>query len=164
MRIVKILLLLGALLPAFSQERAMPPRYRLKFTFTDAMQQKKLNQMQYTLLVEENSKSKINIGSRIPYMPAGTGDKQVHMVAVGVIVECQVRPRGPMVGLDCAFESSAVAPDQPKPSAGFPPVLNTQQASVVTAVPPGKTVTIASLDDPKTKHNLEISVHVDKEE
>lgn len=114
--------------------------------------------------VEENSKSKINIGSRIPNMPAGTGDKQVHMVAIGVVVECQVRPRGPMVGLDCAFESSAVAPDQPKPSAGFPPVLNTQQASVVTAVPPGKTVTIASLDDPKTKHNLEISVHVDKEE
>src|SRR5262249_33826047 len=160
MRIAAVLLILiGNSFPVRSQENAVPSIYRLNFTFTESDRQKRISEMQYALRVEENSKSRINIGARIPYAPAGAHAGQVHMWAVGVIIECTARQRGAMLGLDCAFESSAVAPGQstgPVPS-GFPPIAHTKQASVVTAVPLGKSVVLVAADDPATKHHLEIT-------
>jgi hypothetical protein len=104
-------------------------------------------------VLQSGSRGKINASCRIPYY-SKSELKELHTVALGSIIECSVKDADAAVRLDCAFESSYVAPDQPAQQrpVGFPPVVNSRQVQMTAAVPPG------SIDDQSSGNSLTIFV------
>ena len=68
------------------------------------------------------------------------------------------------VSLDCAFESSYVAPEQPLEQLpiGFLPIINSRKVSTAAVIPIGPEVQVALLDDPSSGNRLEIFVSAER--
>ncbi|MFN0101724.1 MAG: hypothetical protein ACKV2U_06490 [Bryobacteraceae bacterium] len=119
----------------------------------------------YVLAMESKSRGKINATRRLPYYTSSKGEaKELHTVALGSIIECKAEDGEGGVRLDCAFESSYVAPEQPRRqvSIGFPPVINSRQINATALVPIGREVQITRLDDPSSGNRLEIFVKAER--
>ena len=109
------------------------------------------------LTLQNKTRGSINASRRIPYY---TNSKELHMLALGTIIECAAEDKDGGLRLDCHFESSHVAPDQPASAVpfGFPPVVRSRQVKATVLAPIGREVSIARLDDPASGNTLEIFI------
>jgi hypothetical protein len=139
--------------------------FRLNFRIHESGAQAEGTTQKYVLLVQSGSLGKINASRRVPHYTRSKGDaKELHLVALGSIIECTPQDAEGGVRLNCAFESSHVAPEQPlkQPPIGFLPVLNMRQVSMTAVVPIGPEVLLASLDDPSSGNRLEVFVSAER--
>jgi len=119
----------------------------------------------YELVVQSRVRGKIDASRRIPVYTGSKGDaKEMHTVALGTIVECTADDRETLVRVDCAFESSYAAREQPpiQTPYGFLPTINSRQASVAALVPIGQEVRVARMDDPSSGNLLEIFLSAER--
>lgn len=139
--------------------RVSPSLYRLDIAFHETGGREATTDQRYMLLLETGAAGKINTGWRLPYY----GPKaEMHTIDLGTILECTPYDAEAAVRLDCSFESSAAAPagrPEPRPKTReLPPVLHTRQARVDAVIPLDRPTPLASLDDPATRHRLEIMI------
>ena len=141
-----------------------PSTYRLKFRVTEARPEAKdkaESTKHFQMIVQSRSRGKINASRRLPHYTSSKSEaRELHLAALGSMLECIPEDRENGVRLDCSFESSFVAPDQEgKPVAhGFLPVVHSRQMSSTAVVPVGAEVLFASFDDPASGNRLEIFV------
>jgi hypothetical protein len=162
-----ILCILAAviLVPGVDAQEKQPPTYRLSFRLQESGAEGKATVRNYVLIVQGRSRGKINASRRLPYYTSSKGEaKELHTAALGSIIECTPEEKDPGVQLDCAFESSYVAPNQPReqPPIGFLPLINARQVSTTAFVAIGPEVQIVRLDDPSSNNKLEIFVSVER--
>ncbi len=141
------------------------PTFRLHFRMHESGPQTEETTRNYVLLLQSESRGKINASRRLPHYTSSKSEaKELHMVALGSIIECTPKDEEAGVRLSCAFESSHVAAEQPReqPPIGFLPVLNMRQVSTTAVVPIGLEVQVANLDDPSTGNRLEIFVSAER--
>src|SRR5688572_11042656 len=81
------------------------PVFRLHFRMHESGVESKATTLNYILVVQSGSRGKINASRRLPYYSKGE-TKELHMIALGNIIECNARDAETGVQLDCAFESS----------------------------------------------------------
>lgn len=114
--------------------------------------------------IQAGSRGTLNASHRVPYYSATKGEaKELHTVALGSIFDCTAREAEGGVGLDCGFESSFVAPHQPRlRPVGFPPVLQSRQAHTNAVAPLASEVLMAELDDPTTGNRLQFFVSAER--
>jgi hypothetical protein len=139
---------------AIAAQQKQPPTYRLSFRIQESAADKATTR-KYVLIVQSKSRGKVNASRRLPYYTSSKGEaKELHTAALGSIIECSPEEQGSGVRLDCAFESSYVSPNQPvrQLPIGFPPVVNTRQASTTAFVAIGPEAQIVSMDDPSSNH------------
>ena len=140
------------------------PTYRLQIRMKESRADVKdstATTRNYVLVVQSKSRGSINASRRIPYYTNPKGDaKELHTVALGTIIECMAEDKDGGVRLDCHFESSHVAADQPTAQVpiGFPPVMRSRQVKTTALAPIGQEVRIARLDDPASGNPLEIFI------
>ncbi len=161
---IRILSVTTALLCGLWGADPAPSTYRLNFRITEARPEVKENSgstKNFQMLVQSRSRGKINASRRLPHYTSTKGEtRELHLAALGSILECIPEDRENGVRLECSFESSFVAPDQEgKPvAAGFLPVVHSRQMSSTAVVPVGVEVLFASFDDAASGNRLEILV------
>lgn len=135
--------------------------FRLQIRMQESGPQMKETTKSYVMLVQAESRGKINASQRVPFY-GKTGE--VHTVALGSIMECDAREAEGGVRLDCGFESSYVAPKQPAQPrpVGFPPILESRQVSTKAVIPLGTEVSMAELDDPASGNRLRIFMSAER--
>lgn len=141
--------------------------YRLHFNISETGQDGKTATRRYGVLAGNKSRAKVNATRRIPYYSSQSANlkrdaKQVQTATLGTIIECTPREDGSGVQLDCTFESSFAAPNQPAHPVGFLPVTISRQVSTNVLVDPGREQQIALVDDPASNTRVEISVMVER--
>ena len=149
---------------ANAQDNA-PPTFRLQIRMLESGNNSKPSGRDYTLIVQNKSRAKINASRRLPFYTSSKGEtREVHTAALGSIIECVPEDAGTSVRLDCAFESSYVpsSPTGTQTPVGFLPIVNSRQVSTTALVPLGTEVQLARLDDPASGNRLEIYVTVQK--
>lgn len=140
----------------------LPSTYRLHFRVTESRPEAKDNtgsNRNFQMIVQSRSRGKINASRRLPHYTSTKSEaKELHLAALGSMLECIPEDRKNGVRLDCSFESSFVAPDQGcKPVAtGFLPVIHSRQMSSTAVLPIGTEVLFASFEDPASGNLLEI--------
>lgn len=163
---IAVLLVSGALSTAVTGQEKLPPTYQLRFRLVESGSVGSTPQAShFALIVQSNSRGKINASRRIPYYSSSKGEaKELHTAALGSIIECSPQEAESGVRLKCDFESSFVEPAQaakPLP-AGFLPVVNSRQISTTATLAPGQETQIATLDDPSSGNNLAVYVTADR--
>ena len=139
--------------------------FRLRFRMHESGAQAEETTRNYVLLLQSESRGKVNASRRLPHSTSSKGEaKELHTIALGTIIECTVEDAEAGVSLDCAFESSYVAPEQPveQPPIGFLPIMNSRQVSTTAVIPIGPEVQVARLDDPSSGNRLEIFVSAER--
>ena len=153
---------------ATSAQEKPAPTYRLQFRLQETRPSATRTApatRNYLLLLQGKSRGKINASRRLPYYTSTKGDaKELHTAALGTIIECSAADREGGVQLDCAFESSFVAREQPAPlpPIEFLPVMISRQVTAAAVVPIGKEVRFAGIDDPNTNSRLEIFLSAER--
>jgi hypothetical protein len=150
--------------PSLDAQENQAPTYRLSFRMKESGAAKATTR-NYVLIVQNRSRGKINASRRLPYYTSSKGEaKELHTASLGSIIECTPHETDPGVRLNCDFESSYVAPNQPggQPPIGFPPVINARQVSTSAFVAIGPEVQIVRLDDPSSNNSLEIFVSIER--
>jgi hypothetical protein len=141
-----------------------PSTYRLQIRVKESKpnaQEITGSPIHFQMVVQSRSRGKINASRRLPHYSASKNEaKELHLAALGNILECSPEDREQGVQLSCSFESSYVAPDQlGKPVAvGFLPVVHSRQVSTTLLVPLGTEVRFASFDDSSSGNRLEVFV------
>lgn len=151
-------------IPVVAQETAI---YRLDFTLRETGQVRN-----YSMIVVNQGRGRVDAEQRIPYESSSANrdtllrdrESRISVQRVGVSIDCQAREADGPLRLNCAIRSSALAPVQPKQPEGYPPLVHSLRTQVDTAVPLGKTVTVATLEDPGANRKLEVSVVAKKQE
>ena len=144
--------------PAVPAQEKPVSTFRLHIRMLESGAQAEGTTRNYVLVAQSESRGKINASRRLPHYTSSKGEaKELHMVALGSIIECTPEDAEGGVRLDCAFESSYVAPEQPDKQTpiGFLPVINSRQVFVTALIPIGPEVQVARLDDPSSGNRLE---------
>ena len=167
MKIATALLLFAVRIALPAQEK-LPPTFRLHFRMTEttvASPKASSTTGNYSMVLQGRARGKINASRRLPYTIPGKGEgRELHTVALGTIIECTASDSEGGVRIDCAFESSFVARDQPAGPVPAPvlPVMHSRQVTVSALVPLVQEVQVATLDDPATHSRIEIFVSADR--
>ncbi|MEO8029041.1 MAG: hypothetical protein ABI823_21350 [Bryobacteraceae bacterium] len=161
MRPTLLLLVCAALLAA--QDRSAATVYRLNIELVEqADAQTSASQTihrVYEMISEANSAAKINASVRVPYWSGPVDQPQLHTVALGSIVECTPRDAEHGVRVDCAIESSYLAPEGNRPGGqGLPPQMHSRQLRSAATIPFSERVLLSAFDDPASQHHVDIYV------
>jgi hypothetical protein len=142
---------------AWAQETAL---YRLQFTLRETENGKATDTRNYTLQVLPHVSNKLNVGTKVP-IPSSPGSTAITYVDVGVNVRAKLEERGPLLVLDAEIEVSNLGAD--RANTGSPaPRIQQLRATVNTAIQPGQSTPIATLDDPAGPRHYEILVTATK--
>ena len=134
--------------------------YRVNFVFREVEDGKRINERNYSLLLEEDGfMSSLRIGDRVPIR---TDDKNLQYADVGFDLDCRLVEKGSLVEIDTVIEISNVA--NPGASSNVPttPTLRATKYHVHTLLQAGKPTLILSADQVDSKRRLEIEVVASK--
>jgi hypothetical protein len=138
---------------AFAQDA--PPAYRLTFTLHEMENGKRVNARTYSMLMETNTFTKLNVGAKVS-MPTGQGSSQYTFYDVGVNVRAKVQEQSGQVRVTAEVESSSLNPQE---HAGGPmPQVRQIRADIDALVTAGHPTTVVTLDDPGGAKHFEIEV------
>ncbi len=144
---------------ALAQDQpATMPVYKLDFTFRDNDNGAKARH--FSLIVQSNGKGTLRLGNRVPYSTNGT---QWNFFDAGLNLDCRLHAENGRLDLHTEVEISSVV--QAEKSAPQPPSPTVAQLRLTldSVVPPGKAVTIASIDDPASPRKFDIEVIATKQ-
>jgi hypothetical protein len=130
--------------------------YKLEFTIREMEGERSLNTSNYFILLRAGNTAKMTAGSQVPY-PAGSGNTQYRNIGVGINCMLQETDGSPWVSLN--IDISGIAPpekagDQYQPQ----PIFRSTNISAEALLTPGKATMVGSVDDPATKHRLQVDV------
>jgi hypothetical protein len=146
-------------------KRMSAPTYKLAFSIFELQEGKKINQRDYSLLVEADDRSgnKLKIGTKVP-IDAGNG--QVTYADVGLELECSVAEtvnNKLSLRVDLGVSNFAVPEQNADPrTAGSRPVLRAVTQRVRAVVTAGKPQIITSMDDVNSTKRLQVEVTATK--
>jgi hypothetical protein len=164
-RVIVCLVVASSFAPVVLAQENTVSTFRLHFRMLESGVQVEETTRNYVLVVQSESRGKINASRRLPHYTSSKGEaKELHTVAVGSIIECTPKDAEGGVRLDCAFESSYVAPEQPVKQIpiGFLPIINSRQVFTTVLIPIGPEVQIVRLNDPSSGNRLEIFVSAER--
>ena len=128
------------------------------FTFTESSPTKGTATRKYETLGTLNEFARINAGERVPVRIA---DDKIQFTDVGTNIYCKAREaQNSTLTLDCNFERSSVAPNQP-PATQTPRIHTTRTAGIYV-IKPGASTQLARFDDPVTGNQIQIEALVNK--
>jgi hypothetical protein len=155
---------LAAAFQGLAQERkdpAEPAAYRVEFVIRDSADAAK-SPRRFALEVEAGGNGSLRTGVRVPYAVSGSSPAaptQYQYADVGTNIDCRLRKAGTSVLVTADVEVSTVAPPEKGAAAvASNPSIAQTKVHAGTAATPGKPNVIAVIDDPATKHKLEIEV------
>jgi hypothetical protein len=145
--------------------RLAAPTYKLVFSIFELQEGKKINQRDYSILVEadDHSGNKLKIGTKVPI---DTGNGQVTYADVGFELECSLAETvSNKLGLrvDLGVSNFAVPEQNADPrTAGSRPVLRAVTERVRAVLTAGKPQVITSMDDVNSTKRLQVEVTATK--
>ena len=145
--------------------RLAAPTYKMVFSIVELQEGKKINQRDYSILVEadDHSGNKLKIGSKVPIETANSqGNSQYTYADVGFQLECSLAETvSNKLGLRVDLEvSNIAAPERnadPR-TAGSQPVFRVVTQRVRAVVTAGKPQIITSMDDVNSTKRLQVEV------
>ena len=141
--------------PVKGAESAKPAAfYRLEFAIREMEGEKSLNTSNYFILLQAGHPAKMTAGSQVPY-PAGSGNTQYRSIGVGINCTLQETDGSPWLSLN--IDISGIAPPE-KAGDQYPPIFRSTNISAEAMLTPGKATMVGSVDDPATKHRLQVDV------
>jgi hypothetical protein len=132
--------------------------YLLNFAIREMEGEKSLTASSYSLFVRAGQAAKMTAGSQVPY-PASSSSMAYRSVGVSISCMLQEADGNPWLSADLDI-SGLAAPG--KPGDTYPPVFRSTNISANALLTPGKATMIGSIDDPGTKHRLQIEVNATK--
>ncbi|GEM_PF-6185086 len=156
---------------AVAQAQDMPKVYKLEYTVLETEGAKKISSRTYTLMVEDNKRSNLRVGLRVPIatsLPAGgDGPTQYNYMDVGVQVDALAHSLdASTIRLETISDITSLVTPDGAPSARRPPTTRSCRESINTVIPLDKVVTLSTQDDPSynTTMTLQVVAHLVKSE
>jgi hypothetical protein len=128
--------------------------YRLEFAIREMEGEKSLNTNNYILLLQAGHSAKMTAGSQVPY-PASSSSMNYR--SVGVSISCTLQETDGSPWLSLNIDISGLAPPE-KAGDQYPPIFRSTNISAEAMLTPGKATMVGSVDDPATKHRLQVDV------
>lgn len=158
---------------AAAQERNDPISYRVDFQFRDVADKSSSAIRRYSLIVDPSGTGVLRLGQRVPYPTAlsqsgGGGSApavatQIQYADVGVNLDCRLRETGSKVTMNANLEMSTLIPAEKSAASSVPaPTVGSMRFTIGAVLTPGKTTTIASIDDPVTQRKFDVDATVTK--
>ncbi|HTY64381.1 MAG TPA: hypothetical protein VMG30_19175 [Acidobacteriota bacterium] len=132
--------------------------YRLEFTIHEMEGEKSLNTSNYILLLQMGHSAKMTAGSQVPY-PASSSSMNYRSVGVSISCSLQETDGNPWLSLN--IDISGLAPPE-KAGDQYPPIFRSTNISAEAMLALGKATMVGSVDDPATKHRLQVDVTATK--
>lgn len=130
--------------------------YRVSFVFREVEDGKRINERNYSLLLEEDGfMSSLRIGDRVPIR---FDDKNLQYADVGFNLDCRLVEKGNLLEIDTVIEFSNVASPGTVSNAPSTPTLRQTKYHVHTLLQAGKPTLILGADQVEGKRRLEIEV------
>jgi hypothetical protein len=146
-------------------KKAAVPTYKMAFSIYELQDGKKINQRDYSLLVEANDRgaNTLKIGTKVP-IDAGNGG--MTYADVGFELRCSAveTVNGKLaVGVDITISNFAIPEQNTDPrTAGSRPVLRGVTQRVGAVVNPGKAQILTSMDDVNSNKRLQVELMATK--
>lgn len=178
MRIVKlsaVMVLVASALPLAAQEKRESPArsfYTVELNIRDGAPGAAENGRRYSMMLDNEGRGSFRVGTRVPYVtgtfqaPQGqtaTTQNQYSYFDAGVNIDCRVREVGQYLALNGQVDISSVIPPD-KTGAGPNPTINSLRLDMSALLKPGKTSTVATVNDPVTMRRFELDATVTKVE
>jgi hypothetical protein len=141
------------------------PAYKLAFAIYELQDGKRLNQRDYSLMIQADSRggNMLKIGTKVP-IDAGNG--QVTYADVGLEIEAsavETVNNKLAVGLSMGLSNFAIPEQNTDPrTAGTRPVLRSVSQRVRAVLTPGKPQVISSMDDVNSNKRMQVEVTATK--
>jgi hypothetical protein len=146
-------------------KKAAIPNYKMAFSIYELQEGKKINQRDYSLLLEANDRgaNTLKIGTKVPIDAANGGTTYAD---VGFELRCSAieTVNGKLaVGVDITITNFAVPEQNTDPrTAGSRPVLRGVTQRVGTVVTPGKPQILTSMDDVNSNKRMQVELTATK--
>lgn len=140
--------------------------YRLTFTLNESEAGKHISTRHFSLVALEGQRSTLKQGSRVPVVTgtydiaSSTAQRQNSYMDVGMAIDITLSGVGNNLTLKSKVEESVVAPEK---SATVPsdPIINQSIVDGVSAIAPGKALTLGTIEVPNSPRQIEIQVTVE---
>lgn len=141
-------------LPAWAQEKNVnTAHYKLEYRIRETLNPGGKTDRRYTQMVDSTGKGTFRVGSRVPYTTSTQpGSTQYNYADIGVNIDSTLREAGDKIGLGADLEISSVASAE-KTTA---PTIGSLRIRLNALLEPGKSMTVASVDDPVTQRKFEV--------
>lgn len=137
--------------------------YRVEFTLSEFVENKKTNSRSYSVLAKTHSWNKIRIGTRLPVLSAPNNTipnmpPQFQYIDLGINIDCFIEEQDGMVLLNATVDVSGMAPERDEQT--HAPIIRQMKTELRTVLAPGKPTIVNTNDDPlgKTRFQLEATV------
>jgi len=132
--------------------------YKLEFTIREMEGEKSLNTSNYSILLQAGHSAKMTAGSQVPY-PASSSSMAYR--SIGVSIGCTLQEADGSPWLSLNIDISGLAPSE-KAEDKYPPIFRSTNISAEAMLTPGRATMVGSVDDPATKHRLQVDVTATK--
>jgi hypothetical protein len=153
------------------KESTDPSQYKVEYHIQDSADTPAKGARRYAMLIDANSKGTFRVGNRVPYAsgvsqpgPGGTATTQYQYADLGVNIDTRLRDMSGKVFLSADMDlSDLVRNDKPSgAAANANPTISSFRININTAVPLGKRVQVASVDDPITMRRFDVDATITK--
>lgn len=143
---------------AVQKERSLMEAYHLDFSLNEVEDGKKINSRQYSTDLATNEGNEIKIGTRVP-VQAKDGEFQYLDIGTNIFARlAETRGQTELV-VRAEISNFATAEHDPR---DLHPAIRQMKIGGSTLLPLGKTIVIASADDPNSKRQFQLEVTVTK--
>jgi len=132
--------------------------YLLYFSIREMEGEKSLNTSNYSLLVQAGHPAKMTSGSQVPYQ-SGSGNTAYRSIGISMSGILQETDGSPWLSLN--LDISGLAPPE-KVEDKYSPIFRSTNISADAMLTLGKATMVGSVDDPATKHRLQVEVTATK--
>ena len=139
-------LLAFSLIPLAAQEGFSG--FKVDYTIKDGGAQPR----RYAVLIEKGGRGNFRVGTRQPYL---SGPNSYNYADIGVNIDARLSEGGRGLTLESNIEISSLQTDKAA-DATKPPVIAQVRTNVTNQMPVGRTMVIATIDDPVTLKKFEI--------
>ncbi len=145
--------------PSKAADSAKPAAfYLLEFAIREMEGEKALNKSGYSLLVRAGQSAKMTAGSQVPYP---TSSSNMAYRNIGVSINCMLQENDGNPWLSSMIDISGLAPSE-KTGDAYPPIFRSTNINADALLALGKATLLGSVDDPGTKHRLQVEVTATK--
>ena len=132
--------------------------YLLEFAIREMEGEKSLNKSGYSLLVRAGQAAKMTAGSQVPYPNSSANTSYRN---IGVSIGCMLQETDGIPWLSSNVDISSIAPSE-KSGDAYPPIFRSTNINADALLTLGKATLLGSVDDPGTKHRLQVEVTATK--
>ncbi len=132
--------------------------YLLEFVIREMEGEKSLNKSGYSLLVRAGQAAKMTAGSQVPY-PTSSANMAYRNIGVSIGCVLQEIDGNPWLSLNVDISGLAASE---KAGDTYPPIFRSTNINADALLTLGKAMVVGSVDDPATKHRLQVEVTATK--